>query len=205
MSEASDSNPRSRVALVLGGLLVLLGLAVFAVRLQHEGAYAFPRRGNLFGGLGSLAVGALLIASATPRVVRWIALAATPIVLFSGTYAILSELEEVISLYATHESGSAAELRLWIVDDANGEWLGMPKTKAVEHALDGEPIRMLRQGETRCVVPVLFEDRPTVEAMHALKMEKYAVARIASAIGAYPATPPATSVALRLDDCPAAP
>lgn len=79
----------------------------------------------------------------------------------------------------------------------------MPKAKAVAHGLDGVPIRMLRRGETRCVVPVLFDDRPTVEAMHALKMEKYAVARIASAVGAYPATPPATSVALRLDACPA--
>jgi len=201
----SEGRPPNRLRVVLGWGLLVLGLAVFVVRLQHEGPYAFPRRGNLFGGLGAIAVGTLLVATVTPQILRWIALAASPFVLFSGTYAILSELEEVISLYATHESGSAAELRLWIVDDANGAWLGMPKTKAVAHALDGEPIRMLRQGETRCVVPVLFEDRPTVEAMHALKMEKYAVARIASAIGAYPATPPATSVALRLDDCPAAP
>lgn len=194
--------PPNRLASVLGWVFIALGLAVFAVRLQHEGAYAFPRRGNLFGGLGALAVGALLVRATTPRILRGIALAASPIVLFSGTYAVLSELEEVISLYATHESGSAAELRLWIVDDANGEWLGMPRAKAVAHRLDREPIQILRRGETRCVVPVLFEDRPTVEAMHALKMQKYRVARIASMIGAYPSTPPTTSVALRLDPCP---
>ena len=198
----SESNAQNRLVTLVGWALIALGLAVFLVRLQHEGAYAFPRRGNLFGGLGSITVGALLVATATPRMLRWIALAATPIVLFSGTYAIMSELEEVISLYATDSGGSPSELRLWIVDDANGEWLGMPKTKAVEHALDGVPVQMLRRGETRCVVPVLFEDRPTVEAMHALKMEKYAVARISSVIGAYPATPPPTSVALRLDACP---
>ena len=197
----TEEQARSRLVPLLGWALVALGLTVFLVRLQHEGAYAFPRRGNLFGGLGSMAVGALLVSAATPKLLRWIALAATPVVLFSGTYAILSELEEVVSLYATDRGGNAAELRLWIVDDANGEWLGMPGTKASDHELDGVPIQMLRRGETRCVVPVLFEDRPTVEGMHALKMEKYAVARIASLIGAYPATPPPTSVALRLDAC----
>lgn len=194
-------DPKERIFTLVGVVLILVGLAVFVVRLRHEGAYAFPRRGNLFGGLGSIAVGALLVTAVTPRLVRWIALAATPVVLFSGTYAILSELEEVVSLYATDSAGKPAELRLWIVDDANGEWLGMPKSKAVEHALDGAPIRILRRGETRCVVPVLHEDRPTVEAMHALKMKKYAVARLASSIGAYPATPPETSVALRLEAC----
>ncbi|MEM9174199.1 MAG: hypothetical protein AAGC67_03120 [Myxococcota bacterium] len=198
----AERRPSNRLVTALGWVLIALGLAVFVVRLQHEGAYAVPRRGNLFGGLGALGVGVLLAATATPSVLRWIALALTPFVLFSGTYAISSELEEVVSLYATDRAGRPSELRLWIVDDANGEWLGMGRDKAVEHALDGVPIQMLRRGETRCVVPVLFEDRPTVEAMHALKMQKYAVARIASSFGAYPATPRPTGVALRLDACP---
>jgi len=205
LSETDAAGRGSRSTAVLGWAFLALGVAVFAVRLFHEGDYAVPRRGNLFGGLGALTVGALLVVSATPKALRWLALAASPIVLFSGTYAIMSELEEVISLYATHRSGDAAELRLWIVEDANGAWLGMPKSKAVDHALDGVPIQMLRRGETRCVVPRLFEDRPTVEATHALKMEKYAVARIASSIGLYPSTAPETSVALRVDACPAGP
>lgn len=117
----SDVRAPNRFLSVLGWVFIALGLAVFAVRLQHEGPYAFPRRGNLAGGLGAIAVGALLVVAVVPRILRWAAVAASPILLFSGTYAILSELEEVVSLYATHDSGSAAELRLWVVDDANGE------------------------------------------------------------------------------------
>jgi hypothetical protein len=53
------------------------------------------------------------------------------------------------------------------------------------------------------VVPVLHEDRPIVKAVHALKVEKYAVARGAAAIGVYPREARDTSVSLRLDPCPA--
>jgi hypothetical protein len=200
----TDSRSPSKLRIGFGWGLVALGIAVFAVRLLHEGAYAVPRGGNLFGGLGALLVGGVLAWPATPRVLRWLALAASPVVLFLAAYATGAELEEVVSLYATDSGGRPAELRLWIVDRADGEWVGMPRTKAIEHSLDGARVDLLRKGETRCVAPVLFEDRPTVRAIHAMKVEKYAVARASAAIGLYPREARETAVALRLDPCPAA-
>jgi hypothetical protein len=208
MSGSSEGSivtqPRSssRIQIAVGCGLVALGVAVFAVRLQHEGAYAMPRGANLFGGLGSLLVGGILAWPAKPRVLGWVALAASPVVLFFGLYATMAELEEVVSLYATDSAGKPAELRLWIVDRDDGEWVGMPRRKAIEHSLDGARVQLLRGGETRCVVPVLHEDRATVRAIHALKVEKYAVARGAAAIGLYPREARDTAVSLRLDPCP---
>ena len=200
MTEPSSS---SKVRPVVGCGLLALGVAVFAVRLLHEGPYAVPRGANLFGGLGALLLGGLLVSPATPRWLGWLALAATPVVLFSGLYATMAELEEVVSLYATNSAGIPAELRLWIVDREDGEWVGMPRWKAVEHSLNGARVQLLRNGKTRCMVPVLYdEDRATVRAIHALKVEKYAVARAAAAVGLYPSEARDTGVSLRLDPCP---
>ncbi len=199
MSESSSS---SKLQIVVGGVLLAVGAAVFAVRLVHEGAYAVPRGGNLFGGLGALLLGALLVWPLVPRALGWLLVAASPVVLFFGLYATMAELEEVISLYATDSAGQAAELRLWIVDHENGEWVGMPRTKAVEHSLDGARLEMLRGGEVRCVVPVLYEDRETVTTIHALKLEKYAVARVSAAIGLYPSEAGEGSISMRFDPCP---
>jgi hypothetical protein len=160
-----------------------------------------PRGANLFGGLGALLLGGVLIWRATPRWLGWLALVASPVVLFLGLYATMAELEEVVSLYAMDSAGNPAELRLWIVDREDGEWVGMPRWKALEHSLDGAHLQLLRSGETRCVVPVLYEDRATVGAIHALKVEKYAVARGAAAIGLYPREARETAVSLRLDPC----
>jgi hypothetical protein len=198
----SESNAASKIQTGVGWGLLAVGIAVFVVRFLHEGAYAVPRGGTLFGGLGALLLGGLLVWPATPRGLGWLALAASPVVLFMGLYATMSELEEVVSLYATDSVGRSSELRLWIVDRADGEWVGMPRTKAVEHWLDGARLELLRRGETRCVVPVLHEDRPIVRAIHALKVEKYAVARASAAIGLYPREATDTSVSLRLDPCP---
>ncbi len=199
MTEPSSS---SKVQTVVGCGLLVLGIAVFAIRFQHEGAYAMPRGANLFGGLGALLVGSLLVWPASPRWLGWLALAVSPVVVFFGLYATMAEFEEVVSLYATDSAGQPAELRLWIIDREDGAWVGMPRTKALEHSLDGARLELLRRGETRCVVPVLHEDRPTVRAIHALKVEKYAVARGAAAIGFYPREARETSVSLRLDPCP---
>jgi hypothetical protein len=183
--------------------LIVLGVAVFAVRLLHAGPYAVPRGGNLTGGLGALLLGGLLFWSSAPRILRWVVLAASPVVLFLGLYATMAELEEVVSLYATDGAGRPAELRLWIVDRDDGEWVGMSRAKALEHSLDGSRVELLRDGEIHCVVPILYEDRETVGEIHALKVEKYAVARGAAAIGLYPREARETAVALRLDPCPA--
>ena len=194
----------SRVRSVVGCGLLALGIAVFAVRLLHEGPYAVPRGASLFGGLGALLLGGLLVWPAIPCRLGWLALAATPVVLFSGLYATMAELEETVSLYATDSAGNPAELRLWIVDREDREWVGMPRWKAIEHSLNGARVQLLRNGKIRCVVPVLYdEDRATVRAIHALKVEKYAVARGAAAIGLYPREAREAGVALRLDPCPA--
>ena len=198
----SGSGSTSKLKVAAGWVLVALGVAVFAVRLQHEGAYAVPRGGNLAGGVGALLIGAVLLWPAAPRALGWLALAAAPVVLFLGLYATMAELEEVVSLYATDSAGQAAELRLWIVDREDGEWVGMPRSKALEHSLDGARLELLRNGETRCVVPALHEDRATVTTIHAHKVEKYAVARGAAAIGLYPREAPESAVSLRLDPCP---
>jgi len=189
---------------VLGWSLVAVGVAVFAVRLQHAGAYAVPSRGVLLGAGGALVTGGVLLWSAAPRALVWVAAAASPVVLFLALYATMAELEEVVSLYAKDSTGQPAELRLWIVDREDGEWVGMPRAKALEHSLDGARLEMLRAGATRCVVPVLFdEDRATVRAIHAQKVEKYAVARAAAVVGLYPREARDAAVALRLDPCPA--
>jgi hypothetical protein len=198
----SESRSSSKLQTVVGWGLLALGIAVFSVRLLHDGAYAVPRGGNLFGGLGALLLGGVLVWSAAPRGLGWLALAFSPVVLFFGLYATMAELEEVVSLYATDSAGQPAELRLWIVDREDGEWVGMPRSKAVEHSLDGARLELLRNGETRCVVPALHEDRTTVTAIHALKVEKYAVARGAAAIGLYPREARESAVSLRLDPCP---
>ncbi len=197
-----ESNASSKLQTGVGWGLLALGIAVFAVRLLHEGAYAVPRGGNLLGGLGALLLGGVLVSSAAPRGLRWLALVVSPVVLFFGLYATMAELEEVVSLYATDGAGQPAELRLWIVDRDDGAWVGMPRSKAVEHSLDGARHELLRSGETLCVVPALHEDRATVRAIHALKVEKYGVARAAAAVGLYPSEAPDASVSLRLDPCP---
>jgi hypothetical protein len=197
-----EPNASSRIQIVIGCGLLAVGIAVFAVRFQHEGAYAVPRGGNLFGGLGALGVGGILVWPATPRGLGWLALAASPVVLFFGLYATMSELEEVVSLYATDSAGQPAELRLWIVDREDGEWVGMSRKKAIEHSLDGARVDLLRGGETRCVMPVLYEDRPTVRAIHTLKVEKYAVASASAAVGLYPSEARDAAVSLRFDPCP---
>ncbi len=200
-----ESSSSSKLQTVVGWGLLALGIAVFAVRFLHEGAYAMPRGGNLFGGLGALLLGGVLVWSAAPRWLGWLALAASPVVLFFGLYATMAELEEVVSLYATDSDGQPAELRLWIVDREDSAWVGMSRSKAVEHSLDGARLELLRSGETRCVVPALHEDRTTVTAIHALKVEKYAVASGAAAIGLYPREAPEAAVSLRLDPCPDSP
>lgn len=198
----SESSSQSKLRIVVGWGLLAVGIIVFVVRSLHEGAYAVPRGGNLFGGLGSLLLGGVLVWPATPRPLGLFALAVSPVVFFFGIYATMSELEEVVSFYATDSAGNPAELRLWIVDREDGMWVGMQGSKAVEHSLDGARIEMLRGGETRCIIPVLHEDRPTVKAIHALKVEKYAVARASAAIGLYPREARESTVALRIDPCP---
>jgi hypothetical protein len=196
----SGTRKGSKAFSVLGFVLLAVGVAVFAVRLIHSGPYAMPHGGPLYAALGSLLLGGILVWGKL-RVLSWGALLLSPLALFPALYSIAGESEEVISLYATDSNKSPVELRLWIVDREDGTWVGMSRRKAVEHNLDGAQLRMLRAGEEVCVRPVLHEDRPTVRAIHRMKVEKYTVAQVAGAVGSYPLEAPDTTIALRLDPC----
>ena len=184
-----------------GLVLILVGLAVFAIRLKHPGPYVMPGGGAFYGGLALLLLGGVLQWRSRPRALGWIALAVSPIALAPAIYSIVGESEEVISLYATDASGEAANLRLWIVDREDGPWVGMSRSKAIEHSLDGAQLEMLREGEVTCVRPVLFEDLPTAQTIHAMKVRKYTAAQLAGAVGLYPQEATSSTAALRLDPC----
>jgi len=191
----------------LGWLLLLVGAAVFAIRLQHAGPYALPGGGNLFGGVAALLLGALLVGrwldrdrSAAP--LRWLAFATIPVVLYLALYATMAEIEEVVVLEATDPAGGTTGLRLWIVDADGAAWVTMRRSKADANDLRETRARLFRNGESRCVIATRFEDPGTVNRIHQLRHEKYAVQRFATVLGLFSESPGADTVALRLDPCP---
>ena len=199
------SEPRtlSTVSRIVGCLLLLLCVAALAMRVPHPGSYAFPEGGPLVGVILLLVVGGWLVfAHGVAAPLTWLALVASPVVLFYGLYITLAELEEVIVLRVSDDTGQTTDLRLWIADRDGVPWVTMPQWKADAHELNGKRVELLRQGETRCVVAVRHDDRPNVNAIHQLRQEKYAVQRLATTIGLYRQGPSNTTVALRLDPCP---
>lgn len=185
---------------VLGIILLAVGVGVFAVRLLHAGPYAMPHGGPLYSAIAAFLLGGILVWGRL-RILSWIALVVSPLVLFVAIYSIGGEAEEVISLYATDSNDKPVDLRLWVVDRDDGAWVGMSKDKAAEHSLDGAQLEMLRAGEIVCVKPVLHVDGPTVREIHAMKVDKYKVAQIAGAVGLYPLEATESTAALRLDPC----
>lgn len=187
---------------IIAILFFLAGIAVFAIRLQHPGDYAMPQGAAPIGAVALFLMGGLLLWRGKPRFLGWIILLVSPVALFPVIYSIMGESEEVISLYANDQNGNPVDLRLWIVDREDGAWVGMPRAKAIDHALDGAQLEMLRAGERVCVMPVLYdEDRQTVKTIHSMKVDKYSVAQIAGAIGMYPLEATENTVVLRLDSC----
>lgn len=197
----TETRTVSLTRLVTGLTFIAIGLAVFLVRFQHAGTYAIPTAGVLLSALSSMLIGALLIWASLPRLIMWIALALSPVAIFMSVYAIGGELEEVISLYAPNSKGQMTDLRLWVVDRDDGAWVGMSRDKAIEHSLDGARLEMLRSGKVYCVVPALSQDQNTTRTIHAMKVEKYAIAQLAASIGIYPREATERTAALRLDPC----
>ena len=199
----SESRRLPTVARIVGSLLLLLAVAALAIRLQHAGPYAFPDGGPLLGVGLLLALGGWLVfGGAVAAPLTWLALVASPVVLFYGLYITLAELEEVIVLRVTDDAGQTTDLRLWIADRDGVPWVTMPRWKADAHALNGRRAELLRQGDLQCVVAERHDDRASVGAIHQLRQEKYAVQRLATVIGLYGEEPGETTVALRLDPCP---
>lgn len=186
---------------IVGVAFIVIGLAVFGIRLIHAGDYSIPQGGGLYGGLAAIVLGLFLLWAGKLRPLVWLALVISPFALFPAIYSIMGESEEVISLYVVDSKGGTVDLRLWVVDREDGAWVGMGREKAQTHSLHGKRLKMLRAGEELCVVPVLHDDRPTAKSIHAMKVEKYAVARMAGAIGLYPLEATESTVVLRLDPC----
>jgi hypothetical protein len=191
----AQTKTRSILATIVGVLALCAGLAAFLVPLQHAGPYGIPGRG-LIGGLLCLAISALLLARGMPGVARGLALAASPFALFFALYGALAEVEEVVVLHAED-----AELRLWIVDHEGVEWVSMPRSKAVEHALDGARLELLRAGKTRCVIPRIVDDPVANQRTFDLRQEKYAIQRFGGLIGMFGDGPSPETITLRLDPC----
>ena len=190
----------------MGWLLLLVGLAVFAIRLQHAGPYGFPQQGNLLAGVLAL-LGGLWLAlgfgrAGVARAFDAVVCLGVPLVLFFALYAVLAEVEEVIVVRAPDLRGEMQDLRLWVVDDAGVPWATMPSWKSNDHGLDGRRLQMLRSGAYRCVVGARYEDRPTVNRIHRARHEIYAVQRLATAIGIFGEEAAPDTVAVRFDPCP---
>ena len=186
---------------IAGVIFLAIGLAVFAVRLAHAGPYALPGGAAFIGALLAIALGAFLLWPGKPRFTGLVAIVVAIFASLPAFYSIVGESEEVISLYALDSDNNPVDLRLWIVDRSDGAWVGMGRSKAVTHNLDGARLDMLRGGETICVIPALVEDRSTVGKIHKMKVDKYKAAQISASIGMYPREASENTVALRLDPC----
>ena len=201
------THPKPSPGLIItGSIFMLIGLAVFAIRLTHDGPYAIPHGAAFYGALINILLGLALVLSPklwphAPRLTAWVAVLTGTFASLPAIYSIVGESEEVISLFATDSDNQPADLRLWIVDRDDGAWVGMGRDKATSHNLNGARLEMLRNGQTTCVTPSLYEDRPTVRTIHGMKVDKYLAAQAAAAIGLYPREAGPSTVALRLDPC----
>jgi hypothetical protein len=148
------------------------------------------------GGLACFAISALLLVRGVPTFARAGALVVSPLVLFFALYGALAELEEVVVLYAED-----ADLRLWIVDHAEAEWVSMSRSKADQYSLDGATLKLLRAGQTRCVAPRIVDDPVANRRTFDLRQEKYAVQRLAGSLGIFGDGPGPETITLRLDSC----
>jgi hypothetical protein len=195
-----------RLSRIIGFVLLGLGLLVFLIRLHHPGAYWFPEQGNLRAALASLAIGAWLVAEWLPehpsrRPLQITALLVTPIVLFFASYAILSEMEEVVVIVPSPEAEAQTPLRLWVMDDAGSEWVNMSRTKAQAAGLINSEVTFYRHGQSDCRRSTVVENRTIVARNSQLGLEKYTVKQFAVAIGVFSEVPPPAVISVRLDPC----
>jgi len=195
------------ISRLLGCLLVLVGVSVFLIRLQHAGPYAMPGGGNLAAGVLALVLGFSLVApwSRAPAIavpLTWLGILAGPVILFFALYATLAELEEVISIKALDREGNPVSLRLWVVDYEGRPWVTMPGSKSDKHGLEDGPVVMFRAGVDSCVLATRWDDREIVDNIHRRRHQKYMVQRMATQLGLFGESAGAKTVTLRLDPCP---
>ncbi len=198
----------SRLRSPVGWLALLVGVSVFAIRLQHPGPYAFPRHGNLLSGVLALLFGLALIrpwlgGDRLAMLVTRIVLVATPFVVFFALYATLAELEEVVVLRVTDAEGNPEELRLWVADFEGSPWVTMPRWKADAHGLTDVRVELFRDGKAGCVIARRHEDPSAVDKIFQLRQEKYRVQRLGTALGIFGRSAGQNVVTLELEPCPA--
>jgi hypothetical protein len=205
---------RLRTAIV-GWILVFAGIAVFAVRLHHEGPYPFPSAMDLTSGCVALGIGALLIRSpwSGPREggVSWITralLGLSPIVFFLAFVAYGHEAEEVVVLRTTGSEGAVRETRLWVVEYEGAPWIVTSRGSAHDADLTANPqVEIFRRGAALCWIAERHVDRTTIETLLQARSDKYRAQRIAFAIGAWKhfsewGNLEEIAVALRFTPCP---
>jgi hypothetical protein len=178
--------PRIR-AQVVGWVLVLAGLAVFAVRFHHEGPYPFPGAMDLAAGCAALLVGALLVFSprrgareaGVSRVTRLL-LGVSPIALLLALLAYGHEAEEVVVLRTRTPEGSVRETRLWIVDHEGSPWIVTGRDSPHDRDLFANPrVEIFRRGRAVCWRAERHLDRSTLETVLQARSDKYLAQRIA--------------------------
>jgi len=196
----------------LAFVLIVLGLAVFLVRLRHAGPYFMPEGGNLVGGIGALICGALLMRDQAGEALGRTARIGLTSVLFVASlasfylafYGTLAELEEVVVVRAHCEGDVGDPLRFWVVDDAGALWISMGPGKAERTGLARTPdVRLLRDGEEQCMEASIVDDPATLRRVLPLLEEKYTVARIAVSLGVFGDGRYETNELLRLTPQPA--
>ena len=192
---------------LFGILLILLGIAVFVIRLQHAGPYAMPEGGNLIGAVLAFVIGLwflrpFLRSGSLPHIIGWPAVLATPVVMFFTLFSILGEVEEVISVTLESPNGTVGTYRLWVVDLDGTAWTTMRDEKAETAGFDNTTGQMLRNGESSCVTITRHDDMETLSTIHDMKYEKYAAMRFAVMTGVFQRQAQEASTAVEFAPCP---
>ncbi len=180
--------PKIRTSIV-GCILVLAGVAVFGVRLHHEGPYPFPGPVDLSFGCAALLLGALLIRSPwrSPRqdgvsVFTRVLLGLSPIVFLLALVAYGHEAEEVVVLRTAEPEGGVRETRLWVMDHQGSPWIVTGRGSRHDRNLTANPrVEIFRRGEARCWMAERHLDRATLETLLQVRSEKYRAQRFAFA------------------------
>jgi hypothetical protein len=193
--------PRKIIGIALFGL----GLAVFLIRLQHDGPYFVPEGGNLVGGLLALGCGALLFFDGLPSegaggsVAQGALLLTSLLALYMAAFATLAEVEEVVVVRPGCGETRGGPLRLWVIDDDGAIWATMGRDKAVRNGIStASRVTLLRGGREVCVVAAVVDDTRLVEHVSLLREEKYLAERIAVALGIFGEDRFESNVALRM-------
>ncbi|MDJ0867583.1 MAG: hypothetical protein QNK03_15875 [Myxococcota bacterium] len=182
--------PRVRPRIV-GAVLLVAGLSVFAVRLHHAGPYPFPGVIDLASGCAALLAGGLLARAprqrrsqpGLPRTTRCL-LGLSPVLFLLALVSMGHEAEEVVVLRTNDGAGATRETRLWVVDHQGSPWVVTGRGSPHDAALAADPrVEIFRRGEAHCWLAERHVDRETLETLLRRRSELYLAQRIAIGTG----------------------